>query len=202
MYKWGREIGSTIIFHLSKWWKYKFFILCAVIFLVRLQGKFETDHSWEWKGSAFAHVCACCSTRLQTLHGKRASLYLQHGAGAEVVAEHLGVDGGGHEHDPEVGVGVHHAPQHHQQEVRLWKATHCDGQSCPKSFRGGWLAGWLVDDWFVGRLMGGWFFCLVSWFVWLLAWCLLGWFVSLVGLFVWLLDVWLMIGCLVSWLVD
>ena len=25
----------------------KFFILCEVIFLVRLQGKFEIDHSWE-----------------------------------------------------------------------------------------------------------------------------------------------------------
>ena len=36
-----------IIFHLSKRWKAKFFILCDVIFLVRLQGKFEIDHSWE-----------------------------------------------------------------------------------------------------------------------------------------------------------
>ena len=44
------RIGSTIIFHLSKLWKAKFFILCDVIFLVRLQGKFEIDHSWEWKG--------------------------------------------------------------------------------------------------------------------------------------------------------
>ena len=42
--------GSKIIFHLSKLWKAKFFILCDVIFLVRPQGKFETDHSWEWKG--------------------------------------------------------------------------------------------------------------------------------------------------------
>ena len=30
--------------------KANFFILCDVIFLVRLQGKFEIDHSWEWKG--------------------------------------------------------------------------------------------------------------------------------------------------------
>ena len=44
------RIGSIIIFHLSKLWKAKFFILCDVIFLVRLQGKFEIDHSWEWKG--------------------------------------------------------------------------------------------------------------------------------------------------------
>ena len=39
-----------IIFHLSKWWKAKFFILCDVTFLVRLQWKFGIDHSWEWKG--------------------------------------------------------------------------------------------------------------------------------------------------------
>ena len=43
------RIGSIIIFHLSKLWKAKFSILCDVIFLVRLQGKFESDHSWEWK---------------------------------------------------------------------------------------------------------------------------------------------------------
>ena len=44
MYKWDRgivRIGSIIIFHLSKLWKAKFFILCDVIFLVRLQRKFE-----------------------------------------------------------------------------------------------------------------------------------------------------------------
>ena len=39
-----------IIFHLSKLWRAKFFILCDVILLVGLQGKFETDHSWERKG--------------------------------------------------------------------------------------------------------------------------------------------------------
>ena len=44
------SIDSTIIFHLSKLWRAKFSILCDVIFLVRLQGKFEIDHSWEWKG--------------------------------------------------------------------------------------------------------------------------------------------------------
>ena len=36
-----------IIFHLSKVWKAKFFILCDVIFLVRLQEKFEIDHPWK-----------------------------------------------------------------------------------------------------------------------------------------------------------
>ena len=39
------RIGSIIIFHLRKLWKAKFFILCDVIFLVRLQEKFEIDHS-------------------------------------------------------------------------------------------------------------------------------------------------------------
>ena len=42
------RVGSTIILHLSKLWKAKFFILCDVIFLVRLQEKFDIDHSWEW----------------------------------------------------------------------------------------------------------------------------------------------------------
>ena len=44
------RIGSIIIFHLSKLWKAKFLILFDVIFLVRLQSKFDIDHSWEWKG--------------------------------------------------------------------------------------------------------------------------------------------------------
>ena len=40
----------SVILHESKPWKVKFFILCDVIFLLRLQGKFEIDHSWEWQG--------------------------------------------------------------------------------------------------------------------------------------------------------
>ena len=44
------RIGSIIIFHWSKLWKVKFFMLCDVIFLVRLQRKFEIDQSKEWKG--------------------------------------------------------------------------------------------------------------------------------------------------------
>ena len=44
------RIGSIIIFRMSKLWKAMFFILCDVIFLVRLQGKFDIDHFWEWKG--------------------------------------------------------------------------------------------------------------------------------------------------------
>ena len=35
------RIGSVIIFHLSKLWKAKFFILCDVIFLVRLQERLQ-----------------------------------------------------------------------------------------------------------------------------------------------------------------
>ena len=51
MYRWGRvRIRSTIIFHQSNLWKARFFILCDVILLARLQGKFDIDHSWEWKG--------------------------------------------------------------------------------------------------------------------------------------------------------
>ena len=44
------RIGSIIVFHVSKPWKAKFSILRDVILLVRLQGKFDIDHSWEWKG--------------------------------------------------------------------------------------------------------------------------------------------------------
>ena len=44
------RFGSAIIFHLSELWKAKFSILCDVLLLVRLQEKFELDHSWEWKG--------------------------------------------------------------------------------------------------------------------------------------------------------
>ena len=43
------RIGSVIIFHLSKLWRAKFFILFDVILLVRLQEKSEIDSSWEWK---------------------------------------------------------------------------------------------------------------------------------------------------------
>ena len=42
------KIGSVII--LSKLWKAKFFTLSDVMFLVRLQGKLDIDHSSEWKG--------------------------------------------------------------------------------------------------------------------------------------------------------
>ena len=46
-------------------------ILCDVIFLVRLQGKFDIDHIWEWKGLWFPHKCL-----LFDLHVSRAILTL------------------------------------------------------------------------------------------------------------------------------
>ena len=70
MYKWGTvaQTGSIIIFHLSMLWKAKFFILCDVIFLVRLQGKFELDHSWEWKGWS---ECRLCTYHTKSLSPRR-----------------------------------------------------------------------------------------------------------------------------------
>ena len=48
------RIGSIIIFYLSKLSNATFSILCDVIFLMRLQRKFDTDHSYEWKGQKWA----------------------------------------------------------------------------------------------------------------------------------------------------
>ena len=42
LFKWGSEyISSIIIFHLNRLWKAKFFTLCDVVFLVRLQGEIQ-----------------------------------------------------------------------------------------------------------------------------------------------------------------
>ena len=46
------RIGRIFISHLSKLWKVRVFILCDVIFLLRLQEKFEIDHS----GSGRVHA--------------------------------------------------------------------------------------------------------------------------------------------------
>ena len=44
------KIGCTSIFHLSKLWKSRApYCVMFSIFLVRLQGKFDIHHSWEWK---------------------------------------------------------------------------------------------------------------------------------------------------------
>ena len=50
------RIGLIIIFHLSKLWKAEFSILCDVIFLVRLQEKFELDHGLGVRGFTAAHA--------------------------------------------------------------------------------------------------------------------------------------------------
>ena len=47
------RIGSIIIFHLRKQWKAKFFILCDVIFLLMLQGKFGNPNpARDWPNPA------------------------------------------------------------------------------------------------------------------------------------------------------
>ncbi|TNN30310.1 hypothetical protein EYF80_059539 [Liparis tanakae] len=55
-----------------------------------------------------------------------ASDHLYDGRVEEVVPEHGGVDGGRHEEDPDLRVGLDHVPQDHHQEVRLH--THTQGQ--------------------------------------------------------------------------
>ena len=49
------RIVSIIIFHVNKLWNAEFFIL-YVILLVRLQGKFDLDHSWERKSHTRSHT--------------------------------------------------------------------------------------------------------------------------------------------------
>ena len=57
--KWSSENWYIIIFHLSKLWKAKVFTLCDVIFLVRLQRKFEIDHMRKlWFISSAGEVAA------------------------------------------------------------------------------------------------------------------------------------------------
>ena len=60
-YKWCTviRIGNQLSSDHTKPWKAKFFALCDVMFLVRLQEKFEIDHSWE---SIVQHQ-ALCSVR-------------------------------------------------------------------------------------------------------------------------------------------
>ena len=48
------RICSIIIFNLIERWKAKLYRPSDVVFLVRLRGKFEIDHSWEWKAIAKA----------------------------------------------------------------------------------------------------------------------------------------------------
>ena len=71
------RISSVIIFHLSKLWKSKFFIR-AIVFssVVRLQGKFEIGHSWEWKdkgptSNTVLCVRATCGNHFRYTHSLR-----------------------------------------------------------------------------------------------------------------------------------
>ncbi len=53
------------------------------------------------------------------LYGESAALHLDNGTVAEVGGEEGRVNGRRHQDDPHLGVGVHHVPQHHQQEVAI-----------------------------------------------------------------------------------
>lgn len=54
-----------------------------------------------------------------TLNGEGASEHLDHGTVEEVLGEHGRVDGRRHEDHSDLGVGLDHVPEDHQQEVRL-----------------------------------------------------------------------------------
>ena len=47
------RIISIIIFSSHEAIKNQVLHTCDIIFLLRLQGKFDIDHSWEWKGAVF-----------------------------------------------------------------------------------------------------------------------------------------------------
>ena len=53
------------------------------------------------------------------LYGEGPPLHLHYGTAAKVGGEERRVNGGGHQDDPHVRVGVHHVAQHHQQEVAV-----------------------------------------------------------------------------------
>lgn len=54
-----------------------------------------------------------------TLNREGASKYLDHGTVKKVLGKHGCVDGGGHKDHADLGVGLDHIPEDHQQEVRL-----------------------------------------------------------------------------------
>ena len=66
----NEKLDSIIIFHLSKLWKAKFSLLWDVIFLVRLQGKFDNDHSLflisTWSSEGLPSSNGCCWAEAQT----------------------------------------------------------------------------------------------------------------------------------------
>ena len=62
------RIGSIIIFHLSKLWKAKFFILCDVIFLARLQvGSEMVNTSYSNSGPTLGKVTSLLWSRSSSL---------------------------------------------------------------------------------------------------------------------------------------
>ena len=84
------RIGVIIIAHLRKLWKAKFFKMCDVTFLVRLQGKFDIAHSvQEWTGHpthfrSWCIPCRSCSScqNLLTRRARICALTLQKRAAA------------------------------------------------------------------------------------------------------------------------
>lgn len=62
-----------------------------------------------------------------TLNREGASEHLDDGAVEEVFSEHSGVDGGRHEEDANLWVGLDHVSEDHHQEVRLHR--HTEGQT-------------------------------------------------------------------------
>ena len=74
------RVGSRIIFHLSKRWKAKFFILCDVLFLVRLQEKWlEPMHLYQvlfTSATFWLHEKVCTVTNQGPLHCDQNGLIL------------------------------------------------------------------------------------------------------------------------------
>ena len=65
------RICIKIIFHLSKLWKAKFSLLCDVIFLVGLEGKFDIDHSQKWKGLSSVWKLRCYNCWMTIISAER-----------------------------------------------------------------------------------------------------------------------------------
>lgn len=71
----------------------------------------------------FTHTAPVIGDVRGTLNSEGASEHLDDGAVEEVVSEHGGVDGGRHEDDADLWVGLDHVSEDHHQEVRLHRHT-------------------------------------------------------------------------------